>query len=139
MSDAIVSQGIKVYLGSTASPPVYTEIPEIKSISGPSTTIPMIDVTSLASDAKEYKPGLKDQGELQLTINWAPDNAVHGDLRDVQSDREVRPFKIEWTDASPVAVWTFDAYVMSFSVSASVDAVVEASVTLRITGDITEA
>lgn len=139
MSEAIVSQGITVEIGDTASPPNYDEIPEIKSISGPSTTIPMIDVTSLASAAKEYRPGLKDQGEIQLSINWSPDNSVHADLRTAQSDREIRPFRITWTDTSPVTVWTFDAYVMSFSVSAAVDQVVEASVTLRVTGDINEA
>ena len=43
------------------------------------------------------------------------------------------------TDTAPAATWTFYGYVTQFSVQGGVDAVVEASVTIEIDGDITEA
>jgi hypothetical protein len=50
-----------------------------------------------------------------------------------------RQFKITFTDTTPAATWTFYGYVTQFSVQGGVDAVVEASVTIEIDGDITEA
>jgi hypothetical protein len=54
-------------------------------------------------------------------------------------DRVERDFRITFTDNSPATTWTFSAFVSGFSVSGAVDNVVEAQVTLEITGAILEA
>lgn len=134
-SNAIEAQGVIIARGVGT---VFTTIPEIKSFSGPGGSATVIDVTDLQSTAKEKRMGLPDEGQLQFTINYIPDNAVHQGLRQDRMDRIERDFRITFTDASPATQWTFSAFVSGFSVSGAVDNVVEAQVTLEITGAITE-
>lgn len=137
-SNAIESQGIVISRGTGSGPITYTAIPEIKSFSGPGGSASIIDVTDLASTAKEKRMGMADEGQLQLTINYIPDNATHAALRGDRAARSKVPFKIAFTDVG-LTVWTFEAYVTGFSTSGGVDGVVEAQITLEITGAITEA
>lgn len=137
-SNAIEAQGILIQRGTGTGTITYTTIPEVKSFSGPGGSASVIDVTDLSSLAKEKRMGLADEGQLQLTINYIPDNAVHMALRADRAARTKTPFKMVFTDVGDT-VWTFEAFVTGFSVSGSVDGVVEAQVTLEITGAITEA
>jgi len=82
--------------------------------------------------------GLRDEGSLSLSLHFDPDNAVHDGLRSDRANRTRQQFRITFTDTIPT-VWTFYGYVTQFSVQGGVDAVVEASVTIEIDGDITEA
>lgn len=137
-SNAIEAQGITIARGTGTGPVTYTTIPEVKSFSGPGGSATVIDVTDLSSTAKEKRMGLADEGQLQLTINYIPDNAVHLALRADRASRAKVPFRISFTDSGDTT-WSFDAFVTGFSVSGAVDGVVEAQVTLEITGAITEA
>lgn len=137
-SNAIESQGMKIQIGS-GSPVTYADIPEIKSFSGPGGSASVIDVTDMLSTGKEKRMGLADEGQLQLTINYIPANAQHAALRAARAARSKTPFKLVFTDAAPATTWTLDAFVTGFSVSGGVDGVIEAQVTLEITGSITEA
>jgi predicted secreted protein len=136
-SNAIESQGMLIQRGS-GSPLAYVTIPEIKSFTGPGGSASIIDVTDLQSAAKEKRMGLADEGQLQLTINYIPDDEVHMALRADRAARTETAFKIVFTDGSDTE-WTFSAFVTGFSVSGGVDGVIEAQVTLEITGAITEA
>lgn len=82
--------------------------------------------------------GLRDEGQLSLSLHFNPDDTVHQGLRTDRANRTRRQFKITFTDTTPAATWTFYGYVTQFSVQGGVDAVVEASVTIEIDGDITE-
>lgn len=137
-SNAIESQGMKIQIGSGSGPITYTDVPEIKTFSGPGGSASVQDATDLASTAKEKKMGLADEGQLQFTIFYIPDNTVHSQLRAARAARAKTPFKMIFTDAGDTT-WTFDAFVVGFSVSGGVDAPVEAQVTLEITGAIVEA
>jgi predicted secreted protein len=137
-SNAIEAQGILIQRGSGTGTITYTTVPEVKSFSGPGGSASVIDVTDLSSLAKEKRMGLADEGQLQLTINYIPDNTVHAALRADRAARTKTPFKMIFTDGGDTE-WTFDAFVTGFSVSGAVDGVVEAQVTLEITGAITEA
>lgn len=117
------------------SPDAFVAIPEIKSFSGPSGSASIIDVTDLDSEGKEKRMGLKDEGQLQFTINYLPTNTIHQGLRDDRSNRTLRDFQIEFTD-SGTTIWEFQGYVTGFSISGAVDGVVEAQVTVEISGSI---
>jgi hypothetical protein len=137
-SNALESQGMIIKRGDGAATEIFTNIPEIKTFSGPGGSATVIDTTDLSSTAKEKRMGLKDEGQLQFTINYIPKNTVHAGLRTDRTNRTLRNFKIVFTD-SPVTTWSFSAYVLSFAVAGAVDGVVEATVTLEISGTITEA
>ena len=81
--------------------------------------------------------GLRDEGSVTLGMMFIPANAVHAGLRTDRANRTERNFRITFTD-SPATVWSFAAYVQGLSVSNEVDGTTNASVTLRISGAITE-
>ena len=134
-STAITAQGIAIArYGTTA----FETIPNVVSFHGPGGQAAVIDVTNLASVSKEKRVGLRDEGQLTLTVHYNPDDLIHQGLRSDRANRTRRQFKITFTDSNP-AVWTFYGYVTHFSVQGGVDAVVQASVTIEIDGEITEA
>jgi predicted secreted protein len=137
-SNALEAQGMLLQIGNGASPEVFTAIKEIKTFSGPGGSAAVIDVTDLSSLAKEKRMGLADEGQLSFTINYIPSDTQHTLLRTQRANREETNFKLVFTDDSPATNWSFGAFVTGFSVSGAVDGVVEANVTLEITGAITE-
>lgn len=136
-SSALTSQGMLFQRSDGASPEVYSSIPEITSISGPGGSATEIDVTDMSSTAKEFRLGLQDEGSISLTINYIPANTVHAGLRTDRANSTLRNFRILFTD-SPQTQWDFAGYVNGFTVDNGVDAVTTATVTIRVSGSITE-
>lgn len=138
-SQALEAQGMELRIGNGASPEVFTAISEISTFSGPGGAATVIDVTDLSSLAKEKRMGLADEGQLSFTINYIPNDTQHALLRTQRANRQETNFKLIFTDDSPATTWSFAAFVTGFSVTAAVDGVVQANVTLEITGAISEA
>ena len=115
-SNALVSQGMTIARGDGASPESFTTIPEVRAISGPDGSANEIDVTDLSSSAKEFRMGLRDEGNITLEMMFIPGNTVHAGLRTDRANRTLRNFRITFTD-SPATVWSFAAYVQGLSVS----------------------
>lgn len=137
-SNAIDAQGIVISRGSgSGSPETFTAIPEIKSFNGPGGSASVIDTTDLQSTSKEKRMGLQDEGQLSLTLNYIPDNPVHMGLRSDRANQALRNFRIVFTDTGNTQ-WDFAGFVTGFTVSGGVDNVVEAQVTIEISGSITE-
>ena len=134
---ALEAQGMDIQLSDDASPEVYTSIGQINSITGPDGSAAEIDVTDLSSSAKEFKMGLADEGSVTLEGFYIPTDTQHAALRTKKNSRVTGNFKIVFTD-SPQTTWSFAAYVTGLSLTAGVDAALTGSITLRITGSITE-
>lgn len=135
-ANAIKAQGTLLKLGS-GSPLTYTTIAEINSFTGPGGSVSVIDVTDLSSAAKEKLAGLNDNGQLSFECNFIPTNTQHAALRTSKENGTTISVKIIFTDTGATE-WTFNAIVTGLSVSGAVDGVVKASVTLEISGEITE-
>jgi hypothetical protein len=136
-SAALPAQGTLIKIGDGASPEVFTSLGEVSSIDGPGGQAAVIDVTDLSSTAKEKRMGLQDEGQLSFEINFLPADAQHAQLRTDKASGDSRNFQLLFTD-SPPTTWTFAAFVLGVPVSFSVDNVTKGSVTLEITGSITE-
>ncbi len=136
-SSALESQGMQLKISDLASPEVYTAITEVFDIGGPDGSANEIDVSDLDSTAREFRMGLKDSGTLTFGLNYIPTNTQHNLLRTTWTARTVGHFQMLFTD-SPQTTWSFNAYVQNLSISNSVDSKTEGSVTLRITGDVTQ-
>ncbi len=139
MSTSVIkSQGVTIGKGNTASPIVYTNIAEVFSISGPSSSNNEIEVTSLSDTAKAFISSLPDNGEITLNLGFDPTAASQQALftdMDAGSTNEAI-YKLTFTD-SPQSIWTFNAWVRSCAVGASVDGAVTLDATLRVTSTIT--
>lgn len=136
-SSALDSQGTVIQVGTSASPIVWSTIPEVSEISGPGGQAAEIDVTDLSSTAKEFRMGLQDEGQITLSVNYIPSNTVHTTLRTARTNQTLTNFQIIFT-GSPIKTWRFTAYVLGLEISNSVDDVTKGSITLRVSGSITQ-
>lgn len=134
MATSIESQGIKIAV-SSGSPTSFTNIGNITDFSGPGGQASVIDVSNLDSTFKEKIMGLPDEGQVSFNVNLDPDNASHTALRTLRASRSRGEFKITLTDATPTTLMFF-GYVLGFTLSGGVDAVVKAALTIEIDGPI---
>jgi hypothetical protein len=135
-ASALESQGILVQIQASGSPQSYTTIPNVKDVSFRTGSASVIDVTDLASSAKEKRMGLQDEGQLTFTLQFVPGNAQHAELVTAKGDRASRAFKVILTD-SPTTTYWFSGFVLSVPITGSVDNVVESAVVVEITGLVT--
>ncbi len=109
------------------------EVGQIKSFSGLDGEATDIDVSDLASEAKEFLQGLQVNGGFNLDLWFDPLDAGQAELiaaRALQATREcVLTLVSGYT-------FTFDAYVKSLSSSGSVNNAISGTCTMMITGDI---
>lgn len=137
-SSALDVQGSELAIGDGASPEVFAAVGEINSMSGPSRSRATRNVTDFDSTAHEFKPGLLDNGEVTFELFHLPADTQHADLITMLGETTPTNFRITFTD-SPATTWTFPAYVTGFSNDFASDDDIKASVTLKVTGAITEA
>ena len=131
---AIKAQGTTLQIQSTSP---WSLIGGIKSYSGFDGEASEIDTTDLDSTAKEFILGLVDNGNLGLEI--FPDYSDTGQdaLRVLAISGNSTVFVLTLVD-SPQTTATFTAFVKNaHSISGGVDAAIEGSVALKISGAVT--
>ena len=90
-----------------------------------------IDVTVLASEAKEFTVGLADNGTFSMSGNWKADDAAQTVLRTARGDGEPRAFKTLFKDGTSSA---FLGLVTQFTWDAAPNGTVNGTFNVRITG-----
>jgi len=114
---------------------------EVTDFSGPGGQAADIDITNVLSTAKEYLQGLRDEGELTLSLNF---NATDAGQTGMQADRAARArnyYDILFTDYTWSATSfpsraSFWGYCKGFSISGAVDDKVSAQAVIRIDGPV---
>lgn len=92
-----------------------------------------IDITTLASTAKEYRQGLQDFGDCSIELKRDPNDAGQAAMEDAKAARATREVIITLVSGD---VATFNAYVKSLSTSGGVDDVANGTASLKVTGSI---
>lgn len=115
-----------------------TLISGVTNIGGPNFSRPEIDVTSMESTAKEYKPAaLSDAGTLSFGLQYAPTNGVHAYI--VSQSANNTPgndrFKITFSDNTN---WTFTGSFTEFSITADdpSQGILTANCSVRLSGNV---
>lgn len=136
-SNAVRSHGTILALGDGGSPESFTTVAEVKNITGPNLDRSIIDVTNHQSNSKEKIGGLRDSGQVTFNVNLIPTDATQGLssglLGAYAVDEIAHNFQITFPDNAGTT-WTFAAIVKGFHVSAPVDGVLDAQITLDVTG-----
>lgn len=114
---------------------------EITDFTGPGGAAAVIDITNVQSTAKEKLIGLRDEGQLSLSLNFNATDAGQQGLRDDRSSRNRNKFVILMTDvatgSSAFPSWCFfNGYCMNFSIAGSVDNKVSANAVIEIDGPV---
>ena len=133
MSDALESQGFLFEIETGTGPSVFTEVSEITNFSGLDGTAAEIDVTHMQSTAKEFRMGLQDYGTWQMDVNYLTGDAGQTAMRAAKASRVLTNFRATLSDDTVV---TFSGYVGSAPISGGVDAKIDGSFTIRISGDV---
>lgn len=136
---ALTTQGVELQLGDAGSPGNFVAIGEITDFSGPSGSKNVLDVTSLDSTGgyKEKAWGLKDWAQLTANIFYVPQDTQHTQIFDDFTTDTYRYFQIVLTD-SPATTYQFRGFVTALQLTVAVDNLVRGSVTIEITGAITD-
>lgn len=137
-SNALSAFGTLVRIGDGAVSENFTTIAELKSISGPSLSADVIDVTvhNLGAPWRQFISGLIDAGEINFDIHFIPQDTTHsyssGLLNDMVN-RTRRNFKIVFPDVG-TTTWTFSGIITSFQMNADPADALTASCTIKISG-----
>lgn len=135
MATPILAQGTTVTVGDgAAGTATIGGIVSISGIGSGSTT--EIEVTTLASTAREYRQGLQDLGTISFELIRDEDDLGQVELREMLAAQATREFIITLS-SSTLNVITFDGFVSSLSSDINADGVVTGTATVRISGDIT--
>lgn len=90
-----------------------------------------IDITTLASTAKEFRQGLQEFGNFTIEMMRDPSDAGQIELLSAKAAQATREVILTLASGD---VATFNAYVKSVTSSGGVDAVVTGSANLKISG-----
>jgi len=138
MSDnALPVEGTIFKRGDGGGPETFNTVAEVFDIQGPDGEASEIDVTDFASAAREFLMGVPDEGRVTVQLRRRPDLAEQNGLLTDRSGRIKRNFQIVLTDAAPTTL-SFAAFVLGFAYSMSEGDSIKNTVTLRITGPVTE-
>ena len=138
MSNAISSFGTLLKIGDGAGTEVFTTIAEVLDIDGPTLTQDTVEVTSQTATAryKEYIVTLKDGGEVTFDVNYITDDSTHdastGLIKDY-NDGTLRNFQVIFSD-SGTTTWAISAYIVNFGPTMPVNGALNASITLKVSG-----
>ena len=119
--------------------PTFNPVGQVFSLAGPTLSADVVDVSAHDSVKfyREFVNSFRDGGEITLGLRWDPALASHGETgdgllnlyeRDVETDIE-----ITWPNAA-ADVWTLSVFVTGYEPSADFDAALEATVTMKVTG-----
>jgi len=141
MSDALIGYGTRLYMGATANATALTKVAEETSVSIPDESVAEVEVTHYESPgrAREFIPGLSDNGSITFTINWIPGSATDDLLIAAKADRANRTFRIVTPAADDYdgQMFTFPAFISGMSRAVPIDDRMTADVTLRVAGAVT--
>jgi hypothetical protein len=134
---AIKTQGTTFSIDDDVSSPVA--IAGVMSVSGiGSGEASQIDVTTLASSAKEFRMGLQDFGSFTMNFIWNLDDAGQAEMLDAMDKQSQRTFIATLPATDPTVtlnVWTAEVFVLKMEASIEADGVVMGTATLRVTGE----
>lgn len=126
-----------------------TAIANVVSISGPSLEVGTVEISNLEDSKRRYLATIADAGELSAEVIFIPFEAgspisgtdVHSDLFDLWDNSD--PVAANWTLAfndETNSEWDFSGILTGLEISGmEIDGVVQASVSIKLSGGINEA
>lgn len=136
MSDAQIALGAYLEIDVSQSGS-WIEFAEVKSIAGPSRDKQLHDVTHLRSPNRyrEWKSGLKDGGELTLTVNFIPGDASVTAAFDAFESESPQNYRLFYPEGE---VSTFTGELFNITDEKAFDGILSATIQIKVTGVITE-
>lgn len=84
---------------------------------------------------KEFEPGMKDPGEMEVTLKWLPGDANQALLRNDLDTNDNLHYRIDYPDGSK---HTFMGHITSWGINLSKEETIMRKVKFKVSGPITE-
>ncbi len=135
---AAFTRGFTFKVGDGASSEAFTDLEEVKDISGFGKTNPLLDATSFASTGREYIAGLADGSEFTLNCLRVHTGSSQQDVVIGKVDGGLT-FNAQFslTDGTTAKTYSFAAVGIGYEIVPSVEDVNAINFTLKISGAIT--
>lgn len=131
---SLVSEGAALRRGDGASSEDFTLCGFVSSVSGFGGGSPTVnDVSTLQDSYRRKLLGLRDEGQAQLTLQWAGTDDEFQGIHEDRANGVLRNWELEIADGT---VFEFSAYVLTFEVVLETDTPVTVNVTLEIDDEI---
>jgi predicted secreted protein len=133
-TEARIGHGAEFRVATPEAPTVYTTLGEVTNIQPPPMVRDVIDATHMASPNKwrEFIAGLKDGGEVQISLNFIPDSATDVRLRAMQTEDDPSSIKIVFPGGEE---WGFTAFCTGYTPTVPHDDKMTADATFKVTGE----
>ncbi|WP_327162863.1 phage tail tube protein [Streptomyces zaomyceticus] len=131
--DAFGSQFLRDSTGSGS----FVLVANVTDISGPSRSREAIEVTAHDSPNKyrEFIKGLKDGGEVEITINYDPGNGTHSALDADFEEDDLRDYQVIILPGDPDEhTWAFSALITDLGDEYPTEGQMERTATFKISG-----
>ncbi|MDQ0829542.1 putative secreted protein [Streptomyces achromogenes] len=115
----------------------FTAVANVSDVSGPSRSREAIEVTAHDSpdQYREFVKGLKDGGEVEITINYDPAATTHQALDDDFEEDDLRDYQVVILPGKAAEhTWDFTALITDLGDEFPHDDKMERSVTFKISG-----
>lgn len=115
----------------------YVTIANVSDISGPSRSREAIEVTAHDSpdQYREFVKGLKDGGEIVVTINYNPGNTTHSALDADFEEDTLRNYRVVLLPGeADTKTWTFAGLITDIGDEFPIDDRMEREVTFKVSG-----
>ncbi|MCM1974007.1 phage tail tube protein [Streptomyces sp. G1] len=115
----------------------FVTVANVSDLSGPSRQRDAIEVTAHDSpdQYREFVKGLKDGGEVSVTINYDPGETTHAALDADFEENDLRDYQLViLPGAADEHTWDFSALITDISDAFPVDDRMEREVTFKISG-----
>lgn len=125
------------FLRDTTGAGTFAVIANVSDISGPSRERESMDVTAHDSPDKyrEFVKGLKDGGEVTITLNYNPANSTHSDLDADFEEVALRKYQVVvLPDTADERTWEFSGLITSIGDEFPTDDKMEREVTFKLSG-----
>ncbi|MEU0584588.1 phage tail tube protein [Streptomyces sp. NPDC006132] len=115
----------------------FIAIANVSDISGPERSREAIEVTAHDSpdQYREFVKGLKDGGEVTITINYDPGNTTHSALDGDFDEKDLRDYQVVILPGDPDEhTWDFTGMITDLGDAFPHDDKMEREVTVKISG-----
>lgn len=136
MATALLGYNTVFQTGDGNSPETFTSSIEVTAIDPPHATVDAIDTAHEMppTSTRESFPGMMDWGDTRISINFVPGNATALALISEAQNNPIRNRKVIFPNGR---TWTFAAYLVSWESSQAAGDKLMATITYKVTGDVT--
>jgi hypothetical protein len=134
-SNAVIAFDVTLEVETFAGSGVFTELAEITNVTPPNASVDDVDVTHMKSPgrAKEFRPGLTDNGEAEFEMNWIPSSVTDTFIRAWRTSGETRSTRLTYPEGETD---TFPSYPKGYQLGAQIGDKMSGTLSVKVAGDV---